>query len=161
MEEQKLILSYVLDRMTSVILGRPPGISDDDIDIDLPDPSNFTIEVSVNRLRSSGMSSAVHYIKLKQIVSSIQRAVYTVSSRNTPRNVPQAWAILDSLQKWENEIPQRTDSNAPCCSLEWFQLRGVEARLQLLRALCTGEANVAETFLGHLAANAARGCELQ
>lgn len=111
-------------------------------------------------LRSASMASAVHHIKLKQIISQIQRAVYTVKNRNRPRNIPQAWAILDSIQKWEDEIPRQSE-HSPCCTLEWFQLRGVEARLQLLRALCTGEGSVEDTFLSHLASNAARGCELQ
>lgn len=151
--------------MAATILGRPPGISDDDIDVDLPDPSVFVIDVSVPPLRSGSMASAVHYIKLKQIGSQIQRAVYTVAHRNHAPDIPAAWSILGDLQQWEREIPGEASLEAcgslPCCSSEWFELRAVETRLQLLRALCSGDGEAGQTFMGLLAADAARGCQLQ
>lgn len=151
--------------MTATILGRPPGISDDDIDVDLPDPSVFAIDVSVPPLRSGSMASAVHHIKLNQITSQVQRAVYTVKNRNGAPDETAAWSILERLQQWENAIPSEASFEAchtlPCCSKEWFQLRAVETRLHLLRALCGGDSGAAQTFLSLLATSAARGCELQ
>ncbi|KAL7418364.1 hypothetical protein Q5752_006822 [Cryptotrichosporon argae] len=154
--------AYTLDRMMALLLGRPPGISDDDIDVDLPELFVPEANLSIAGMRTASMASSIHYIRLKRIESRIQRAVYTVA-RDAPQTDP--WALLRELDDWEAEIPAEASANAcwslPCCSRDWFHLRGVEARLQLLRPLCTNDQATKTTLLPQLALNAARGCELQ
>jgi hypothetical protein len=156
-----LIQSYTLDRMVSMLLGRPVGISDDDIDVDLP--SVETLEEDED-LPQSSMVSAVHYIKLKQIESEIQRKAFSVRNKKT-LTANDVWAILNSISIWENSIPaeasQADHLAVPCCSRDWFLLRGVEARLHLLRHVCTEGSELISTFLPQLALNAAKGCDLQ
>lgn len=149
--------SYTLDRMVSLLLGRPPGISDDDIDAELP----------IVESKSAGtrpMASAVHYIKLKKLESKIQRAVFTIGKRQT-MTTADVYPFLQSIDQWESEIPFEASRDqywtVPCCSRDWFLLRGVETRLHLLRPLCQEEGEMAQAFLPKLAQVAAQGCELQ
>lgn len=149
--------SYTLDRMVSSLLGRPPGISDDDIDAELPSTAEGPAD-------SKPMVSAVHYIKLKQLESKIHRAVFSTARRTviSPTDVRQ---YLQDLEQWENDIPEEADLEdhwaVPCCSRDWFLLRAVEARLHLLRPLCEEEGEMTRKFLPLLAQTAAQGCNLQ
>lgn len=149
--------SYTLDRMVSLLLGRPPGISDDDIDAELP-----TVEVKPGGTRP--LASAVHYIKLKQLESRIQRAVFAIGRRKT-MTIADVYPYLQAIDEWESEIPMESTLDQhwtiPCCSKDWFLLRAVETRLHLLRPLCQEEGEMAQTFLSRLAQCAAQGCELQ
>ncbi|KAK8870133.1 hypothetical protein IAR55_000703 [Kwoniella newhampshirensis] len=155
---------YTLDRMMSMLLGRPPGISDDDIDVDSPDAHSPEIELSLPDMPTSSMVSSVHYIKLKRIDSQIQRAVYTVANRKSIRTPSDFWPLLGMIDQWESDIPAEASSDdcqsLPCCTKDWFDLRGVETRLSLLRPLCMDNEDCTAVFLPHLAQNAARGCEL-
>nr|XP_031860300.1 uncharacterized protein CI109_004184 [Kwoniella shandongensis]KAA5527372.1 hypothetical protein CI109_004184 [Kwoniella shandongensis] len=156
---------YTMDRMMSMLLGRPPGISDDDIDVELPDAYTPDSDLSLSVMRSGSMVSSVHYIKLKRIESQIQRAVYTVANRKPNRPPADFWPLLGMIDQWEAEIPPEASSedchSLPCCTKDWFCLRGVETRLSLLRPLCMDKEECTAVFLPHLAQNAARGCELQ
>lgn len=148
--------------MMSLLLGRPPGIADDDIDISLPDCSITTIDVSLPTMQSSSMRSAVHLIKLQRILSAVQRSVYSVARRHMATDTSVIKPLLDSIDQWEAEIPASTSSiHGPCCSQQWFQLRAVEARLHLLRPLCSSQGPAAQSYMPLLAQMAARGCELQ
>ncbi|WWD19944.1 hypothetical protein CI109_104417 [Kwoniella shandongensis] len=155
---------YTMDRMMSMLLGRPPGISDDDIDVELPDAYTPDSDLSLSVMRSGSMVSSVHYIKLKRIESQIQRAVYTVANRKPNRPPADFWPLLGMIDQWEAEIPPEASSedchSLPCCTKDWFCLRGVETRLSLLRPLCMDKEECTAVFLPHLAQNAARGCEL-
>ena len=143
--------------MVSLLLGRPPGIADDDIDAELP-------AVDVGPGESRPMASAVHYIKLKQLESQIQRAVFSIRRRKamSPDGVQQ---FLQAIEQWEKDVPEESVLEdhwaVPCCSKDWFLLRSVEARLHLLRPLCDEEGEMTQNFLPLLAKTAARGCELQ
>lgn len=145
-----------------MILGRPLGISDDDIDAELPATNAISPELSppANPLDASAMDSSVHYIKLMQIESRIQKAVYALGVRSSI----DYYALLSQLDEWEANIPSgvyRADrSSIPSCSADWFRLKGVEARLHLLRPLCA-EQGTGSDFVPLLAQNAARGCDLQ
>lgn len=149
--------SYTLDRMVALLLGRPPGISDDDIDAELP-----IVETDAGGARP--MASAVHYIKLKRLESKIQRAVFTIGRRHTMTSA-EVYPFLQAVDQWENEIPTEASMTqhwtVPCCSRDWFLLRAVETRLHLLRPLCQEKGEMAEIFLPRLAQYAAEGCELQ
>lgn len=146
----------------SMLLGRPPGISDDDIDVDLPSCATFTINVSLQSMQSSSMRSAVHLIKLQKILSAVQRSVYSVARRRTANHPSIIRPLLDAIDRWEAEIPHGTDpTHGPCCSSQWFQLRAVEARLHLLRPLCASGGSEGQMFVPMLAQMAAKGCDLQ
>jgi hypothetical protein len=149
----------------SMTLGRPPGISDDDIDVSLPNVRPEPINLPEPEMRTHSMASAVHYIKLKQLESQIQRVHYTVAGRNRAQTVDSAPALLRLLDQWEAAIPaEAAISNRdgyPCCSRDWFQLRGIEARLHLLRPMCAINGDASKRYLTLLAKNAAQGCELQ
>lgn len=158
-------LSYVLDRMMSMTLGRPPGVSDDDIDVSLPSSMIGSITLPVPEMCAQSMVSAVHYIKLKRIESQIQRVHYTVVNRERAKAVEASWPLLRLLDQWDADIPMDASSlhrdNLPCCSRDWFQLRGIEARLHLLRPMCSENGSMVNDALTLLARNAAKGCELQ
>jgi hypothetical protein len=149
----------------SMTLGRPPGISDDDIDVSLPNVHAEPVQLPVEEMCTQSMVSAVHYFKLKRLESQIQRTFYTVASRNRSQAAGSSWPLLGSLDSWESEIPVEADSSnrdqLPCCSKDWFQLRVIEARLHLLRPMCSGTGQTSNDFLPLLAKNAAMGCELQ
>ena len=156
--------SYTLDRMMAITLGRPPGISDDDIDVPYPDAGKDELDLPIASMRVSSVVSAIHYFKLKRIESRIQREIYSVAKRNTPKGEITR-VLLQEVDRWEGEIPveaKRSDhASGPCCSADWFELRGAEARLHLLRPICTEQSDEAEQFVPLLAKYAARGCELQ
>lgn len=146
----------------SMTLGRPPGISDDDIDVSLPKPDVDPITAPLTEMCAQSMVSAVHYFKLKRIESQIQRLHYTVVGRDRAQTAESSWTLLRQFDQWEADIPldasSRHRDNLPCCSRDWFQLRGIEARLHLLRPMCSESRGEA---LSLLAQNAAKGCELQ
>ncbi|OCF44232.1 hypothetical protein I317_01850 [Kwoniella heveanensis CBS 569] len=155
---------YTLDRMIALLLGRPPGISDDDFDVELPEVYEPTESERPNlaSIQISSMVSAIHHIKLKRIESQIQRSVYSINRRSQPSDY---WQLLNMLDDWESAIPIEASADDywryPCCSRDWFLLKGVEARLHLLRPLCADDSNSGDLFISHLATQAARGCEIQ
>ncbi|WWD03163.1 hypothetical protein V865_001210 [Kwoniella europaea PYCC6329] len=155
---------YILDRMISLLLGRPPGISDDDVDVDLPEIYDPVEKPQLPSMRLSSMASAIHHIKLKCIESRIQRSVYGIKRQNQPQAIDY-WELLNDLDEWENTIPVEASSPnywmAPSNSRDWFLLKGVEARLHLLRPLCAEGQSAGAVFVSHLATHAARGCEIQ
>lgn len=150
----------------SMTLGRPPGISDDDIDVLFPKAKIDSMTLPLHEMRAQSMVSAVHYFKLKRIESQIQRVHYTVAGRDRAKAAESSWPLLRLLDKWEADIPVEATSlnrdDLPCCSRDWFQLRGIEARLHLLRPMCSSQSDhtVGEA-LTLLAQSAAKGCELQ
>ena len=162
---QRADLSYVLDRMMSMTLGRPPGISDDDIDVSLPNVQVEPVTLPVQEMCIQSMVSAIHYFKLKRLESQIQRTYYTIAGRNRLQAAGSSWPLLGLLEQWESDIPVEAANPArdqlPCCSKDWFQLRVIEARLHLLRPMCSGTGQTSDEYLALLAKNAALGCELQ
>ncbi|WRT68116.1 uncharacterized protein IL334_005091 [Kwoniella shivajii] len=154
--------SYTLDRMMSLLLGRPPGISDDDFDVDLPELCDPIEKPKLEILQLGSMASAIHHIKLKRIESRIQRSIYSINRKGQATDY---WEMLNSMDEWERTIPIEASSNtywmAPSCSSDWFLLKGVEARLHLLRPLCAEGQKAGAVFVTHLAKNAARGCDIQ
>lgn len=148
----------------AITLGRPPGISDDDIDIEYPDTAIDELDLPMPSMRRSSVVSAVHYFKLKRIESRIQREIYSVARRSAPKGEITR-VLLQEVDRWEAEIPAEATSldqaAGPCCSRDWFVLRGAEARLHLLRPICTEQSEEAKGFVPLLARYAAQGCDLQ
>ncbi|KAK4699907.1 hypothetical protein P7C70_g6347, partial [Phenoliferia sp. Uapishka_3] len=154
---------YILDRMMAMSLGRPTGIADRDIDIELPlnvdcVESNPTSALVTGVCTS--MSSSIHLICLKRIESLIQKQVYRVDRPTTE----QPNELLARIDEWEAAIPAEaaspTSGNLPCCSRDYFIMRGVESRLYLLRPLAVGP-GADKQLVGLLARYAADACEVQ
>jgi hypothetical protein len=90
--EKRLFWScYYLDREVSIALGRPPAISDSDIDVELPldineDINDPSIHAATRRIAdtpsnpATSLTSFIHHLRLKRIESEIQSTVYRVSS---------------------------------------------------------------------------------
>lgn len=100
-------------------LGRPPAISDSDIDVELPldinedttDPaiihqaSEYISEYPVSPATS--LTSFIHQIRLKRIESEIQSTIYHISPP-TPTDPSVIQEFLDRLSAWECMLSSET-----------------------------------------------------
>ncbi|KAI2614671.1 fungal-specific transcription factor domain-containing protein [Hypoxylon fragiforme] len=116
MDKRLFWTAYLLDRDISIAIGRPPSISDRDIDVELPyDINEDTIDDEVIRLASTRVSnipvnppntltSFIHRVRLKQIESEIQHDVYRVDQ---PKEVSKTIinSFIDRLHAWKDAIP--------------------------------------------------------
>lgn len=119
MEKRRFWTAYFLDRDISIAIGRPPTISDHDIDAELPvDINEDTIDAEVIRQASmrvcnlpvnppNTLTSFIHRTRLKQIESEIQHIIYRV---DRPNDVSDATisSFLDRLNAWKDAIPYDT-----------------------------------------------------
>ena len=97
-------------------LGRPPAISDYDIDVELPldineDISDPSIIHAASRsisdmpaIPATSLTSFIHHLRLKRIESEIQSTIYRVSSP-VPADTVVIQAFLDRLSAWEQMLP--------------------------------------------------------
>ncbi|GAA5832169.1 hypothetical protein JCM11251_004266 [Rhodosporidiobolus azoricus] len=156
--------AYTLDRMMAMSLGRPAGISDHDIDIELPldyDCVSSTFDLDNPPTETTSMTSSIQFIKLMRIESKIQKTAYRVDQPRDTR--PEE--LLRLIDEWEAEIPAIASDpncpNVPCCSRDWFLTRSADARMYLLRPW-TADPRTAEPGLVRLIAKyAADACEIQ
>ncbi|KAI1802406.1 fungal-specific transcription factor domain-containing protein [Daldinia bambusicola] len=98
MDKRRFWTAYFLDRDISIAVGRPPSISDRDIDAELPlDINEDTFDDEIVRQAAT----------LKQIESEIQHDIYRV---DRPNDVSDATisAFLDRLNAWKEAIPYDT-----------------------------------------------------
>ncbi|KXJ96076.1 fungal-specific transcription factor domain-domain-containing protein [Microdochium bolleyi] len=116
MNKRRFWTTYFLDRDISIAIGRPPSISDHDIDAELPldipentvDDAfirNAALNVSASPVNPPNtMTSWVHRTRLKRIESEIQHIVYRVDFTG---KVPDATLndFLDRLNHWRDTIP--------------------------------------------------------
>ncbi|KAI1758781.1 fungal-specific transcription factor domain-containing protein [Hypoxylon sp. FL1150] len=119
LDKRRFWTAYNLDGDISIALGRPPTISDRDIDAELPlDINEDTIDKEVIRQASlrvcnipvnppNSLTSFIHRTRLKQIESEIQHDVYRV---DRPSEVSDAAinSFLDRLNAWKDAIPFET-----------------------------------------------------
>ncbi|KAI1633042.1 fungal-specific transcription factor domain-containing protein [Biscogniauxia mediterranea] len=116
MNKRRFWTAYFLDRDISIAVGRPPSISDHDIDAELPfDISEDTCDDEVVRQASmrvshipvnppNSLTSFIHRTRLKKIESEIQHVVYRVDkSDKIPESVINGF--LDQLNTWKDTIP--------------------------------------------------------
>ncbi|KAI0482554.1 fungal-specific transcription factor domain-containing protein [Xylariaceae sp. FL0804] len=117
MTKRRFWTAYFLDRDISIAVGRPPSISDHDIDTDLPfDINEDTLDSEVIRQASlrviqtpvnppTTMTSFIHRTRLKKIESEIQHVVYRVDRPG--RVVPDATLdqFIVQLEAWRSAIP--------------------------------------------------------
>ncbi|OTB07662.1 hypothetical protein M426DRAFT_242186 [Hypoxylon sp. CI-4A] len=116
MDKRRFWTAYFLDRDISISVGRPPSISDHDIDAELPlDINEDTVDGETIRqafMRASNipvnppttLTSFIHRTRLKQIESEIQHDVYRV---DRPGDVSDAIinGFIDRLNGWKDVIP--------------------------------------------------------
>jgi hypothetical protein len=130
-------VSYNLDRMSAVSLGRPVGIPDNDIDIGFPadcndediTPSGFLSEPRTHHLQASTtMSAAVHHLRLRRIWGDITTHFYAAKVQQTPRSPDNQIAdnIYENLKTWFEECPKPIlrpeEQGLPFGTREWFTL---------------------------------------
>ena len=107
---------YSFDRQISIPMGRPFGISDRDIDIDLPLDINENTEephlvdldsIQASSSRSSTLTSFLMVVQLRHIESDIQQTIYRIDRINGPAD-----SVIDEflgkLEIWKARIPTDT-----------------------------------------------------
>jgi hypothetical protein len=116
MDKRRFWSCYFLDRDISIALGRPPAISDHDIDVELPldiDEASFDPQVIIQAAQSKSdrpcnppttLTSFVHRVRLKRIESQIQHLIYRV---DRPANVSDRiiQKFLKQLTEWKDRLP--------------------------------------------------------
>ncbi|KAI1846693.1 hypothetical protein JX265_009004 [Neoarthrinium moseri] len=116
MHKRRFWTTYFLDRDISIAIGRPPSISDHDIDADLPLDINEDTRsddivrqaaIHVSNIPSNPattLTSFIHRLRLKRIESEIQHVVYRVdqSEKVTDATIR---SFLDQLNLWNDSIP--------------------------------------------------------
>lgn len=117
MDKRRFWSCYFLDRDISIALGRPPAISDHDIDIELPLDVDEACEdiqaiIQAAKMRSNvprnpptTLTSFVHRVRLKRIESQIQHLIYRVDRPlKVPDNIIQSF--LAQLTTWKDTLPE-------------------------------------------------------
>lgn len=110
---------YVLDREITLTMGRPPSLSDHDIDTTLPLEINED-SVSLEDFRQAAtqdpntptnppttLSYFIHVLRLKRITSDIQHTIYRVD-KNVIASHHITDDFLDQLDTWKQNIPLAT-----------------------------------------------------
>lgn len=123
MNKRRFWATYFLDRDISIAIGRPPSLSDHDIDADFPlDIDENTQSDDVIRqaslqisntpaVPSKTLTSFIHRLRLKRLESEIQHVVYRVDQ---PMKVSDATVtyFMDRLNAWKQNIPFEANSFA-------------------------------------------------
>lgn len=137
MRKRVFWVSYNLDRISAVSLGRPVGIADDDVDVDFPSDINdeyittdqFLAEPRSHHLEPSTiMSAAIHHLRLRRIWGDITTNFYASKLEQTPRTPDYQVAedIHAQLRTWFGECPQPVarvgEQGLPFGTREWFTL---------------------------------------
>lgn len=126
---------YCLDRQTSIILGRPFALADQDIDAGLPE--------GVDPESRESLTPFTHICRLRTIESRIQQTLYCVNKKLSPTFMaPEIDVNLRKLEAWKSTIPmdgnEVTSSlhnrDSYVSSLAWFDhpLHTVADTLQLI-----------------------------
>ncbi|RDW58435.1 hypothetical protein BP5796_12365 [Coleophoma crateriformis] len=114
LEKRLFWACYYFDRDFAIALGRPPSISDHDIDVELPldvdeecqDPQVFrqTEPSDAPAFPSTTLTCFLHSVRLKRIESRIQHKIYRVDvlSNNLALKTEK---FLDILAAWKSAIP--------------------------------------------------------
>jgi hypothetical protein len=96
---------YCLDRQTSIILGRPFALADQDIDAELP--------LGIDDESRRSLIPFTHICRLRIIESRIQQTVYRVDKVIDPATMTaEIEASLRKLQAWKSTIPMQGDQGA-------------------------------------------------
>jgi hypothetical protein len=134
MAKRRFWTAYFLERDICIAIGRPPSISDHDIDAELP----LDIDESADNAAIIAASSTptptvatsltpfIHRTRLKQIESEVQHTIYRVDK---PASVSDAIItdFLGRLEEWQSQIPQEAITYAqpaagPYDGLEFYTI---------------------------------------
>jgi hypothetical protein len=135
---------YVMDRSVSIALGRPLGIRDADIDMEMPlvltDEDLVLGAISPTSSQRgvpnpSDTSTFIHIIRLRQITATIQEAFGSVAKGSRPENYYEDLRneIHDQLDIWITSAPRYPRTVSTFQSIEWFQIAYHHAILSLHR----------------------------
>lgn len=100
---------YLLDRRTSVSLGRPWAINDKDLDVSFPTPYDdlrlFPEQIKEpGKLEQSKIPYLIEFVKFSSIVGGIYEKIYGIHS-TWPPDVSIVQGLDDSLERWRCELP--------------------------------------------------------
>ncbi|KAK2596260.1 hypothetical protein N8I77_013156 [Diaporthe amygdali] len=133
-------VTYDIDRVAAFTLGRPVGIPEASIDVDLP------LDIDDEKVTASGitssprreaadpptsMSGAIHAIRLRRLWTKMNDQLYPPKGRRSCGDVCLQQRIIDSLRKdlddWHTATPDQLDHSAShplsvFASKSWFQL---------------------------------------
>jgi hypothetical protein len=118
---------YWHEREIAMAMGRPPAISDHDIDVPLPldvDEANQSVDELRNAMSrdqpapsqaQSTMSTFIHLLRLKRLESDIQHKIYRVDHATSPVSInAMTHGFLEKLYAWKEAIPsESTEINSP------------------------------------------------
>lgn len=133
-------VAYDIDRVAAFTLGRPVGIPEASIDVDLPldiDDESITVSGLTSSPRSQVadpptlMSGTIHGIKLRRLWTKMNDQLYPPNGRRSCGDNCSQRRIIDSLRKdledWHAATPDQLDHSAShplsvFASKSWFQL---------------------------------------
>ncbi|KAK5174417.1 uncharacterized protein LTR77_001497 [Saxophila tyrrhenica] len=116
LSKRRFWTAYFLDRDISIAIGRPPGISDHDLDCELPLDIDEAVEDDAtvlqaaqdqndpSRWQTSTLTPFIHRLRLKRIESEIQHLVYRVDIQDGA-STSLIDHFLDRLSSWKHQIP--------------------------------------------------------
>ncbi|KAH8883212.1 transcriptional regulatory protein GAL4 [Thozetella sp. PMI_491] len=161
--------AYNLDRAVAITLGRPVGITDSDIDVELPldiNDENITVAGLLAEPRVSNseptttVSAAIHTIRVRHIWTRIQSLVYPQRGGNDTPGFMSSMLIEGfkmELKDWRDSAPEQLQSNRAHNNAfggsEWFNLMYHHSILLLhrhnlvLHSSRTDETTPGSTFL--------------
>lgn len=149
-------VAYDIDRVAGLILGRPFGITDGAIDVELPldvDDESITRDGILQQPRSAPgdppttMTGALHVFRLRRLWSRMAETLYPTISRSDGAN---ADALVDGLrqelEEWRLATPDQlflqSHPLSVFASRDWFQLAYEHSILLLYRHYIAGEQQV-------------------
>lgn len=132
-------VAYDIDRVAAFILGRPMGIPDDSIDVEMPldlQDEHITKDGITKQPRAADepptpMTGAIHIIKLRRLWSKFANTLYpTTTKKAYPHSTTRqalAGDLRQELEEWYATVPEpREDSVSSTLSVfaskVWFQL---------------------------------------
>lgn len=141
-------VAYDIDRVASFILGRPVGIPDNVIDVELPmdiDDESLTPNGLLDEPRSNpgepptSMTGALHAIKLRQLWSKFNDTLYSRGAQ--PGGSIES--LRQELEEWRASVPEKLESSqtrafSVFASNDWFQLAYDYSVLLLYRPYIVG-----------------------
>lgn len=147
-------VAYDIDRVAAFILGRPMGIPDDSIDVEMPldlQDEHVTREGLKRQPRATGepatsMTGAIHIIKLRRLWSKFANTLYpTTITRAMPHSTTRqvlAGDLRQELEEWYAAVPEPMDYPSSStlsvfASKAWFQLAYYHSILLLYRHYIT------------------------
>lgn len=117
---------YAYDRELAIVMGRPPLISDHDIDVELPldvDEANEDLETlrratlqdrSKPAVPQTSMTAFIHLLRLKRIEAEIQHKIYRVDKVKSAEWLYKTTDVfLEKLIAWKVAIPPEATCAQP------------------------------------------------